>query len=73
MQYAEDNNIIVPEQNEFRHGHSRETQLLGLADELTQNLQLGKKSRLKGLHQGKPQPTPPQQAGHYGITGRVNT
>ena len=42
MQSAEDNNIIVPEQHGFRQGHSCETQLLILADELMQNLQSGK-------------------------------
>lgn len=41
-QYTEDNNIIVPEQLGFKHGCSCETQLLSLADELTQNLQSGK-------------------------------
>ena len=40
MQYAENNKIII--QHVFRCGCSCEMQLLSLADELTQDLQLGK-------------------------------
>ena len=37
MQYAEDNNMIVPEQYGFRNGCLFKMQLLGLADKLTKD------------------------------------
>jgi len=41
MGYAEDNNIVCPQQHGFRRGHSCESQLLGFVDEASEAMERG--------------------------------
>jgi hypothetical protein len=75
MRYAEDNDIIVPQQHGFRKGRSCETQLLGLYDELTCDLQAGRQVDIVVMDFQKAfdkvnHSLLVHKLQHYGITGR---
>ena len=77
MQYAEEYNIIVPEQHGFRRGRSCGMQLPGPTDELTQDLRSGKQVDLVVMNFSKAfdkvnHSLLLHKLTHYGITGRVD-
>lgn len=77
MEFAENNNILVPEQHGFRRRRSCETQLLGLMDEITHDLQAGKQTDLVVLDFAKAfdkvnHSLLVHKLSHYGIIGKTN-
>lgn len=77
MQFCEDQNILCPEQHGFRKGRSCETQLLGLVDEITYDLERGKQTDLVIMDFAKAFDKVSHslllhKLNYYGIRGHIN-
>ncbi|XP_076448293.1 uncharacterized protein LOC143285011 [Babylonia areolata] len=77
MGFAEANNILREEQHSFRRSRSCESQLLGLADELSYNMEKGKQSDVLEMDFSKAfakdyHSLLIHKLRHYGITGQVH-
>eukprot|EP00745_Piridium_sociabile_P027724 TRINITY_DN44613_c1_g1_i1.p1 TRINITY_DN44613_c1_g1~~TRINITY_DN44613_c1_g1_i1.p1 ORF type:complete len:604 (+),score=154.71 TRINITY_DN44613_c1_g1_i1:145-1812(+) len=78
MGFAEANNILSEAQHGFRRGRSCESQLLGLVDELSGNMEKGKQTDVLVMDFSKAFDKVSHsllihKLRHYGISGQINT
>ena len=78
LTFTEENNILCPAQHGFRRNRSCESQLIGLIDELSDDLENGKQVDILVMDFAKAfdrvcHSLLIHKLSHYGITGQVNT